>query len=38
VLIEFLYERWEIFDWCPSDMPGVPMELAKHALNVYPKA
>jgi hypothetical protein len=38
VLIEFLRERWEIFAWCPSDMPGVPRELVKHALNVDPKA
>jgi hypothetical protein len=38
VLIEFLYERWEIFAWCPSDMPGVLRELIEHALNVDPKA
>jgi hypothetical protein len=24
MLIEFLREHWEIFAWCPSDMPGVP--------------
>jgi hypothetical protein len=38
VLVEFLRERWEIFTWCPSDMPGVPRELIEHALNVDPKA
>jgi hypothetical protein len=38
VLIKFLRERWEIFGWCPSDMPGVPRELVEHALNVDPKA
>jgi hypothetical protein len=38
VLVEFLRERWEIFAWCPSDMPGVPRELIEHALNVDPKA
>jgi predicted nucleotidyltransferase len=38
MLIEFLCERWEIFAWCPSDMPGVPRELLEHALNVDPKA
>jgi hypothetical protein len=38
VLIEFLRERWEIFTWCPSDMPGVPRELVEHTLNVDPKA
>jgi hypothetical protein len=38
VLVEFLCERWEIFAWCPSDMPGVPRKLVEHALNVDPKA
>jgi hypothetical protein len=38
VLVKFLCERWEIFAWCPSDMPGVPTELVEHALNVDPKA
>jgi hypothetical protein len=37
VHIEFLHEHWEIFAWCPSDMPGVPRELVEHALNVDPK-
>ncbi|KAK1626491.1 hypothetical protein QYE76_000806 [Lolium multiflorum] len=31
-------ERWEIFSWEPSNMPGIPRELAEHALNVDPKA
>jgi hypothetical protein len=34
----FLRERWEIFAWCPSDMPGVPRKLVEHALNMDPKA
>jgi hypothetical protein len=38
MLFEFLHERWGIFAWCPSDMPGVPRELVEHALNVDPKA
>jgi hypothetical protein len=38
MLVEFLRERWEIFAWCPSDMPGVPREIVEHALNVDPKA
>ena len=33
-LIKFLREQWEIFAWEPSDMPGIPRELAEHALNV----
>src|SRR3954463_14895440 len=38
MVIEFLRERWEIFAWCPADMPGVPREFAEHALNVFPDA
>jgi hypothetical protein len=30
VLIEFLRERWKIFAWEPSDMPGIPRELVEH--------
>src|SRR3954470_17619265 len=37
-LMEFLRERWEIFAWQPSDMPGIPRELAEHALHVNPNA
>jgi hypothetical protein len=37
-LVEFLCEHWEIFAWCPSDMPEVPRELVEHALNMDPKA
>jgi hypothetical protein len=37
-LIKFLCEHWDIFAWCPADMPGVPRELAEHTLNVDPKA
>jgi hypothetical protein len=34
VLIEFLYENQDIFAWKPSDMPGVPRELAEHHLHI----
>ena len=27
-----------MFAWQPSDMPGIPRELAEHALNVDPNA
>jgi hypothetical protein len=37
-LVEFLCERWEIFVWCPADMPGVPKELTVHAINLDPNA
>src|SRR4051812_32490687 len=31
-LIAFLREEWEIFAWCPADMPRIPREFAEHAL------
>jgi len=33
-LREFLRENWDIFAWHPSDMPGIPRELAEHSLNI----
>jgi hypothetical protein len=38
MIIEFLHEHWEIFAWCPLDMPGVPRELVEHTLNMDQKA
>ena len=35
-LIAFLREEWEIFTWCPADMPGIPREFAEHALHIKP--
>ena len=35
-LITFLREEWEIFAWCPADMPGIPREFAEHALRIKP--
>jgi hypothetical protein len=37
-LIEFLRENRDIFAWKPSDMLGVPRELAEHKLHVDPEA
>ena len=37
MLIEFIRENRDIFAWKPSDMPGVPRELAEHTLNIDPK-
>ena len=37
MLIEFIRESRDIFAWKPSDMPGVPRELAEHTLNIDPK-
>ena len=33
-LTKFLRENRDIFAWKPSDMPGVPRELAEHHLHV----
>jgi hypothetical protein len=27
-----------MFAWCPADMPGIPRELAKHKLKIFPNA
>jgi hypothetical protein len=34
VLTNFLRDSADIFAWSPSDMPGVPRELAEHTLEV----
>src|ERR1043165_4663832 len=33
-LVTFLRDEWEIFTWCPADMPGIPREFAEHALRI----
>src|SRR3954471_10910805 len=35
-LVALLRDEWEIFAWCPADMPGIPREFAEHALNIKP--
>ncbi|KAK1607083.1 hypothetical protein QYE76_030756 [Lolium multiflorum] len=37
-LVEFLRANMDIFAWQPSDMSGVPRELAEHYLNINPGA
>nr|XP_043633590.1 uncharacterized protein LOC122604790 [Erigeron canadensis] len=36
-LCEFLSSNKDVFAWTPSDMTGVPRELAEHKLNVHPR-
>jgi hypothetical protein len=36
VLIDFLHANADIFAWSPSDMPGIPMEVAEHSLDILP--
>jgi hypothetical protein len=36
VLIDFLKVNLDVFAWKPSDMKGVPREVAEHKLNIRP--
>jgi hypothetical protein len=36
VLIDFLHANADIFAWSPSDMPGIPREVAEHSLDILP--
>jgi hypothetical protein len=35
-LVDFLRANADIFAWSPSDMPGIPMEIAEHTLDILP--
>jgi hypothetical protein len=36
VLVDFLRTNADIFAWSPSDMPGIPREVAEHSLDIQP--
>jgi hypothetical protein len=36
VLVDFLCANADIFAWSPSDMPGIPREVAEHSLDILP--
>jgi hypothetical protein len=36
VLIDFLRANADIFAWSPSDMPGIPREVAEYSLDILP--
>jgi hypothetical protein len=36
VLVDFLHANIDIFTWSPSDMPGIPREVAEHSLDILP--
>jgi hypothetical protein len=38
VLVDFLCANADIFEWSPSDMPGIPREVAEHSLDILPHA
>jgi hypothetical protein len=36
VLVDFLRANADIFVWSPSDVPGIPREVAEHSLDILP--
>jgi hypothetical protein len=36
VLVDFLRANTDSFAWRPSDMPGIPREVAEHSLDILP--
>ena len=36
MLVDFLRANADIFAWSPSDMPGIPREVAEHSLEIQP--
>ena len=35
MLVDFLYANADVFAWTPSNMLGIPREVAEHALDVW---
>ena len=35
MLVDFLCGNKDIFVWKPSDMPGIPREVAEHPLKIH---
>jgi hypothetical protein len=36
VLVDILRTNADVFAWSPSDMPGIPREVAEHSLDILP--
>jgi hypothetical protein len=34
VLVDFLRANADVFPWSPSDMPGIPRDVAEHSLDI----
>ena len=34
MLVDFLRANAEVFAWSPSDMPGIPRDVAEHSLDI----
>jgi hypothetical protein len=38
VLVDFLRANADVFAWSPSDMPGIPRDVAEHLLDIRAEA
>ena len=38
MLVDFLRTNANILAWIPSDMPGIPREVAEHSLDIRPNS
>jgi hypothetical protein len=38
VLVDFLHTNADVFAWSPSDMPGIPRDVAEHSLDIRARA
>ena len=38
MLIDFLHTNADMFVWSPSNMPGIPREVAKYALEIQARS
>jgi hypothetical protein len=38
VLVDFLHANADVFAWSPSDMPGIPRDVAEHSLDIRAEA
>jgi hypothetical protein len=34
VLVDFLRANADVFAWSPSDLPGIPRDVAEHSLDI----
>ena len=34
MLVDFLRANADVFAWSPSDMPGIPRDVAEHSLDI----
>jgi hypothetical protein len=34
VIVDFFHANTKVFAWSPSDMPGIPRDVAEHSLDI----